>query len=216
MHSIFRTLTIVGLLSAWHASSGIAGVLDARPAPGGLRLAQAAPSPTPPASEAASDPCGPPRAFAKRAISAEAARAKATFALDVLTGLSSKSPNVSVSPFGLSAVLSTLDLGAASAMKKAITATLRGGTGAGKIEALRRESRLINLASERDPRRFVSFNGIFADQRLTLKPGVADLAKADGEVDLQAVDFASHKGIDGVNDLLAKKTNGRIKSILEP
>ena len=223
MRNIFRAVSIVGLLSALHASSAMAGMPDAGQ-PQALRLAQAAPSPAPAAAAseaaqggaAAADQCGAPHAFEKRAIAAEAARARAAFALDVMTGLASKSPNVSVSPFGLSAVLATLDLGADAAMKKAIASTLRSGEGAGKIEALRRESRLINLASARDPRRFASFNGIFADHRLTLKPGVADLAKADGEVDLQSIDFASQGGVDGVNELLAKKTGGRIKSILEP
>ncbi|WP_454620425.1 serpin family protein [Bradyrhizobium cenepequi] len=225
MRSIFRVVTLVGLVGALHAGSAIAdrGQSRVQAPAGALRFAQAAPSPVQPGKpeaayegEAASDRCGAPHAFETRTISAEGARARATFALDILTGLSSKSPNVSISPFGLSAVLSTLDLGADAAMKKAIAATLKLGPGAGKIEALRRESRLINLASERDPRRFASFNGIFTDHRLTLKPGVADLAKADGEVDLLAIDFGSQKGIDSVNELLAKKTSGRIKSILEP
>lgn len=189
MRRFFRALSIVGVVSALHAPSALAQ-----------------------GSDAVSDRCGAPHAFEKRAIAAEASRARATFALDVLTALSSKSPNVSVSPFGLSAVLSTLDLGADPAMKKAIAATLR----AGRIEPLRRESRLVSLASARDPRRFASFNGIFVDHRLTLKPGVADLAKAEGDVDVQAIDFASQKGLDEVNELLAKKTGGRIKSILEP
>lgn len=188
MRSIFQAVAFVGLLTVLNATAANA------------------------AAAGVDASCGDPHAFEKRAIAPEAARARATFALDVLTALSSKSPNVSVSPFGLSAVLSTLDLGADAAMKKAIAATLRGG----RIEGLRRESRLVSLASARDPRRFASFNGIFADHRLTLKPGVADLAKAEGDVDLQSVDFASQKGLDEVNELLAKKTGGRIKSILEP
>lgn len=216
----FKGATIVGLVSALHASCALADSVGQRvpTAPvGALQLVQAAsPSNAAQAGESGSDRCGAPHAFEKRPIAAEVARARATFALDVLAGLASKSPNVSVSPFGLSAVLSTLDLSADPAMKKAIAATLKAGEGAGKIEALRRESRLINLASARDPRRFAFFNGIFADHRLTLKPGITDLAKADGEVDLRSIDFASQAGIDAVNDLLASKTNGRIKSILEP
>jgi serpin B len=226
MRNILRVATIVGMVGTFHPASGIADMLD-----GGqvrepasveeFRLAQAsAPVARPQAASegegASSDKCGAPHVFEKRAIVAEAVRAKAAFALDVLSAVSAKSPNVSISPFGLSAVLSTLDLGASASMRKAIASTLRLRTNAGKIEELRRESRLINVAGQRTSRRFASFNGIFVDHRLSVKPGVADLAKAEGEVDLQAVDFASNEGIDSVNQLLESKTNGRIKSILEP
>ena len=222
--TVIKSATIAGLVSLLYISSALPGSGGQRVAtePADARqLAQAAPVPAAApdatqAGESAAAQCGVPHLFEKRSVAAEVSRARATFAFDVLTRLASKSPNVSVSPFGLSAVLSTLDLGADPAMKKALAGTLRVGEGAAKIETLRRESRLINFASARDPRRFTSFNGIFADHRLTLRPSIADLAKADGEVDLQSIDFASQSGIEAVNELLAKKTNGRIKSILEP
>jgi serpin B len=226
MRRVSRVVTIFGLISALHPAFGLAGTLDGTQVrelapvqqfrvaqtnvPAGRLQAASQGEAAPP------DRCGAPHVFEKRAIAAEVLRAKATFALGVLSNVPSKSPNVSISPFGLSAVLSTLDLGAATSMRKAIASTLRLRTDAGKIEELRRESRLINVAGQRSSRRFASFTGIFVDHRLTLKPGVADLAKAEGEVDLQEIDFASKEGIDGVNLLLENKTNGRIKSILEP
>lgn len=226
MRSIFWVAAISAMVGAFNPASGFAGGLDGtqvrEPASAeGFKIAQATGAAGRPraASEgegATSDKCGTPHAFEKRTIAVEAVRAKATFALDVLKTASSKSPNASISPFGLSAVLSTLDLGASASMRKAIASTLRLERSASKIEELRRESRLINLAGQRASRRFASFTGIFVDHRLSLKPGTADLAKAEGEVDLQAVDFASNEGIDGVNRLLESKTNGRIKSILEP
>ena len=160
--------------------------------------------------------CGTPQAFEEQTVTQEVALAKAGFAMDLITRLSSKNQNVSVSPFGLSAVLSALDLGADPALHEAIAATMHLSPGADKLDELRRESRLINLAIQRDPRRISSFNAVFVDHRLPLKPGIRDLAVADVDVDVQSIDFESQFGIDGLNDLLTKKTNGRIKSILEP
>jgi serine protease inhibitor len=159
--------------------------------------------------------CGASQMFEKWAITPQLIRAKAGFALDLISRLSPKGQNVSVSPFGLSAVLATLDVGADPALRKAIAATLHIAPGAGKLEALRRESRLISLAVQQDPRRFASFNAV-VDHRLPLKPGIKDLATAEGNVDLQSVDFESQAGVDAINELLVRKTNGRIKSILEP
>jgi serpin B len=147
-------------------------------------------------------------------MSAEVLRLKAAFALDLLTRLSPNSQNASVSPFGISAVLSTLYSGADPALRNAIAATLHADPA--RLEDMRRESRLINLASVRDPHRFAAYNAVFVDHRLPLKPGAADLVMADGNVELRPVDFGSQAGIDEVNDLLAKKTSGRIKSILDP
>jgi len=162
------------------------------------------------------DQCGTPKLSEGQAVAPEVAQAKAGFAMDLITRLSPKNQNVSVSPFGLSAILSTLDLGADPAFRKAIIAMMRLSPGAGKFEELRKESRLINLAVQRDPRRFMSFNAVFVDHRLPLKAGIKDLAAAEGDVDVQSIDFESQASIDSVNDLLAKKANGRIKSILEP
>ncbi|UYO54603.1 serpin family protein [Rhodopseudomonas palustris] len=162
------------------------------------------------------DGCGTPHEYERQDKPSGAARLNASFALDLLAGLSSKAENLSVSPFGVTAVLSTLDLGADATMRKAIAATLRVGSGPGRIEQLRREARLINLASQRDPRRFASYNGVFVDHRLPLKPGIADLAKSEADVDLRSIEFTSRSGIDEVNGLLAKKTGGRISSILDP
>ncbi|MBR0749988.1 hypothetical protein JQ582_39370 [Bradyrhizobium japonicum] len=160
------------------------------------------------------DSCGPGRAFEKQAVGVDRLRATSAFTLDVLARLAPQSKNVTISPLGLSSVLSTLYLGANEPMRKAITATLR--VGPGKVEELRRAARLLELASQRDPRRFVSYNGLFVDHRLPLKAGVSDLAKAESQVDLQSVDFNSKADIGGINVLVDKKTNGRIKSILEP
>jgi len=170
-----------------------------------------------PAEEATKvNECGTPQVLEEQMVAQEAALAKAGFAMDLITRLSSNNQNVSVSPFGLSAVLSALDLGADPALRKAIAATMHLSPGADKLDELRRESRLINLAVQRDPRRFSSFNAVFVDHRLPLKPGIRDLAVADVDVDVQSTDFESQSGIDGLNDLLTRKTNGRIKSILEP
>lgn len=215
MRSMTKTAAIAGLMAVLHYPSASAAVLVAE---NELKVAQGTTAPAPAAvsEQANGTQCGAPRPFDRQPVAADAPRARAGFALDVLAALSSNSPNVSVSPFGLSAVLSTLDLGATARMKKAIASTLKIGSAPGRMEDLRRESRLINLASARDPARLASFNGIFVDHRLALKSGVADLAKADGDVELQAVDFSSQAGIDGVNGLLSKKTGGRVKSILDP
>jgi serpin B len=223
MRSLFWVAAIFGMVGTFHAAPGFAGTLDGTQVrePASVEkfsVAQAdvRPQAASEAEAATSDRCGAPHVFEKRAVAADALRAKAAFAMDVLSTVPSNSPNVSISPFGLSAVLSTLDLGASASMRKAIASTLRLKASGGKIEELRRESRLINVAGQRTSRRFVSFSGIFVDHRLSLKPGVANIAKAEGEVDLQAIDFASKQGVDGVNQLLENNTNGRIKSILEP
>jgi serpin B len=215
--NIVCALALAGMVGAAALMVGAAkaGVSIAA-ADGSPGQAAAAEAPAAKSEEASSARCGPAHEFEKRKMAAEAARAKAGFALDLLARVSQKSPNASVSPFGVSAVLATLDLGADPAMRSAIAVTLHMASGAGKIEDLRRESRLISVANQRNPTRFASFDGVFVDHRLPLKPGIADLAKAEGGIDLQSIDFSSQSGIDRVNDLLAKKTNGRIASILDP
>ncbi|WP_454620416.1 serpin family protein [Bradyrhizobium cenepequi] len=158
-------------------------------------------------SKGVTDSCGQARAFEKQAIDPDRLRANSAFTLDVLARIAPQAKNITVSPLGLSSVLSTLYLGANERMRKAITATLH--VGPGKVDDLRRVARLLELASQRDPRRFASYNGLFVDHRLPLKAGVSDLAKADGQVDLQSVDFSSKAEIDGINALVDKKTNGR-------
>lgn len=195
-----------------HEQSSGAGLL--RIAQNGGAAAQAPASAAAAESKGVADSCGPARAFEKRAVDPDRLRATSAFTLDVLGRLAPQAKNVTISPLGLSSVLSTLYLGANEPMRKAITATLH--VGPGKVEELRRAARLLELASQRDPRRFASYNGLFVDHRLPLKAGVSDLAKADGQVDLQSVDFNSKGDIDGINALVDKKTNGRIKSILEP
>jgi serine protease inhibitor len=164
------------------------------------------------AKEEVAKSCSAPHAFAKGPVAPDLLRSSAAFSIDVLARLSPKAQNATVSPFGLASVLSTLHLGADDAMRKAITATLRFN----KIDDLRREARLLEVASQRDSGRFASFNALFVDHRLPLKPGIADLARADVNVDVRKVDFGSAADIDGINKLLARKTNDRIKSILEP
>ncbi|MCL2715846.1 MAG: serpin family protein [Alphaproteobacteria bacterium] len=168
------------------------------------------------AGEGIAKDCGAPQLFEGQNASAEIALAKAGFAINLVTGLSSPNQNVAVSPFGLSAVLATLDLGADPSLRNAIAATLHLSRGAGRIGDLRAESRLINLAVQRDSRRFASFNALLVDHRLPLRPGIRDLALSEGNILLQPVDFGSQQAIDGLNAMLSAKTGGRIRSFLEP
>jgi serpin B len=212
--SFIRLIALAALTSSAACAPAVA-------APQGIRLAQNESAPAQdsantaaPASEAATDRCGAPHPFEKWDISAEMLKSNAAFTLDVLTHLSQKDANATISPFGLSSVLSTLYLGASDPMRAAIVNTLH--VKPDKLDELRRAARLLELASQRDPHRFASYNAIFVDHHLQLKPGVAELAKTDSDIDLRAVDFSSQADIDAINDLLAKKTDGRIKSILDP
>src|ERR1700743_1493953 len=63
-----------------------------------------------PAEKTSDDRCSVPNLYEHRAIASDVLRSKANFALDLLTRLTPGSKNASISPFGVSAVLSTLYL----------------------------------------------------------------------------------------------------------
>jgi serpin B len=148
---------------------------------------------------------------------AERAEQKAAFALALLTAVAGQDKkNLAVSPFGVAAVLTALDLGADPAMKKAIARTLGLRPGQPGLDALRKDARVISVIGGHSGSPMKTADGLFVDHALTLAPDIEDRVQAESGIAIEKLDFGSAEAIEHVDRWAAERTDGRIKSILEP
>ncbi|MDR3494740.1 MAG: serpin family protein [Ancalomicrobiaceae bacterium] len=142
-------------------------------------------------------------------------RSRVHFALSLLAGASGDRPvNAAVSPFGVSRVLAALDLGAGDAMKSSIAATLQlDGPGLADMSAA---ERTLAATFSGDDAPLTSTDALFADRSLNLASGVERKIAAAAPLLFERLDFASPQARARINGLIAKKTRGRITSILGP
>lgn len=172
-----------------------------------------------PATETASPACAAGQPVDSRPPSLGGARRKSALALDWL-GRIARDPTVHTgfSPFGISQVLTALEIGADPAMKAAIANALkfsRRQRGAA-LQGLRADARLLATIAGRPTAPFASADGLFIDQALKLAPGVEDLVQSEAGIAMRKVDFAKAEAIEEINRWAKERTAGRIDSILEP
>lgn len=147
------------------------------------------------------------------------ASGQASFALNLLTRLAAdKAANVSMAPFGVTAVLAELELGADTAMRAAIAKTvgLTGRDPGPEFRKLRAAMRLLSAIGNQQGAPFSSADALFVDRAITLKAGVAERLVAGGGLTVTPVDFSKAEAIEAVNAWASQRTHGRITSILEP
>jgi len=203
-HYILRAALVAPFFVASIPAGAEQGAADAKPP---------AKTEAPPANTT----CGPPIMSNVPAQPAALSQEQASFALELLSAVAADGKgNVAVSPFGVSAVLGVLDIGADAKMKAAIAHTLRIGEKGEKIDLLRKNVRLLAVMAAKQNSSFASADALFVDHSLPLKPGIEDQVQAEGGIKLEKLDFASPDAIAEVNSWVAKHTRDRIKSILEP
>lgn len=152
-------------------------------------------------------------------LAAAKTKAKTAFALGLLTAVAKDGKsNVAVSPFGVEAILATLDLGADAKMKASIAHTLALSSSKGEvtIEDLRREVRLLSRTGEAADGPFASAALLLIDHRVKPTPGIADAVAAETGIELRPVDFAEKETLAAIDRWTSDRTHGRITSIMEP
>ncbi|MFL9827708.1 serpin family protein [Rhodoplanes sp. SY1] len=213
---LITTTLLVSALSSPLLAEEAAGPAAVPVAPPVATETPAAPKETPAAATAAPRSCRVDTA-AVAAAPIERVRPRVIFALDLLEAVAGDSKaSVAVSPSGVAAVLSTLDLGADDAMRKAIAKTLRLGTAKGAADQIRADARLLAVAGTRPGAPFATADGLFVDQRLTLMPGIEDRVEAASGIAIKKVDFASPAALAEIDKWASDRTQGRISKIMEP
>ena len=148
------------------------------------------------------------------AVGESVARARAAFALSLLARAGDGTANIAVSPFGVSRVLAGLDLGAGEAMKSAIAATF--GLGEPAFAELAATEHTLAATFSGDDAPLTSADALFADASLKVAPDVERTIAAAAPLIFERLDFKSPAALARINGLIAKKTRGRITSILGP
>ncbi len=170
-------------------------------------------------SETTSPACAAGQPVETRPASLDSARQKSALALDWLARIA-KDPttHTGFSPFGISQVLTALEIGADPAMKAAIASTLKFDRRQrnNALQRLRSDARLLATIAGRPTAPFANADGLFIDQALKLRPGVEDLVQSEVGIALRKVDFAKTESIEEINRWAKERTGGWIPSILEP
>lgn len=189
--------------SVWLASSSHA--------PAGLVKIVETDDPAQACATASSDLAAAPRPTKRteRAI----ALAQARLSLSLL-GAGTDQGGGTVSPAGVAAVLSALELGSDGRMKKAIGKVLGAGARPGlRLESIR--TGLRRLAAGRAVGPFSGADALFVDRTVTLKPGIAETLLAEAQVSVRTVPLDRDEGLAAVNEFVSKATRGRIPTILD-
>lgn len=194
----------------------------ATPAPAANTPAPATTAAPPATTAAASDPgCaagGPsgsvawPIGAAEKAIGAS----QTGLALGLLAKLSpgGSAETVTVSPTGLTAVLTALELGADEPMRKGIEKVLGGEKTPAKAADLRRALRRLG-ADKPGTGPLAAADALFVDEGLGLKPGIAETLLAEAGVPVRAVALTTDAGVKAVNGFVSDATKGLIPTILD-
>lgn len=157
--------------------------------------------------------------LAIEAETGERSQRKTALALSWLVKLSPAGQrNVAVSPFGISQVLATLEVGADGAMKAAIADTLKldKRNRATEMDDLRRQARLLSVIGGRPNAPFASADALFVDRRQRLQPEVEERVQSEAGALVERIEFDKPGAIDAVNRWAKERTGGRIDTILEP
>jgi len=174
----------------------------------GTLLASAAPTLADTCRVTSVDTARPDRAIASN---------RADFALSLLIATAGDGKTATtVSPSGVAAVLAQLALGADRTMTDAIGRTLRLKRPRAGLEAIRRTARELSVIGGKPGAPFTSADALFVDEKLTLKPGIAERAEAETGAPIHMLDFAKPEAIATVNKWASDHTRGRIPTILDP
>lgn len=154
-----------------------------------------------------------------KADTGERAQKKAALALNWLAKLSPDGQrNIALSPFGISQVLATLEVGADAAMKAAIADTLKldKRSRVAEMDDLRRQARLLSVIGGRPNAPFAGADVLFVDARQRLQPEMEERVQSEAGAVFTRVAFDKPEAIDSVNRWVKERTGGRIDTILEP
>ncbi len=148
-----------------------------------------------------------------RAIAAN----RAGFAMSLLIAVAGEGrTDTTVSPSGAAAVLAQLALGADRTMSEAIGRTLRLKRPRAGLEAIRRTTRELSVIGSKPGAPFSSADALFVDDKVPLKPGIAERAEAETGAPVQMLDFTKPAAVEIVDKWASDRTRGRIRTILEP